>query len=360
MTEQVRYGNIDALRGLAATLVIVRHGSDTMCGVPAVLHTGAALCGLSHGVDIGRMGVVAFFAISGFVIYPTIRGTPWAGTRTFLIRRFFRIYPAYWVSLVIGYLALWVWFGKSLTPLQLAANVSMLSSVFAAPYVMGQYWTLEVELVFYALIVALFLAGAVRSSIVLAAMVVACIALQTSMALKWISVDVEPQWGVIGLNLATMFWGALFRQWHDFTRRADALRTGTRNPALLLTAMTLAIVVPLLVVALRNRHPEALPAILGHLLGVGAFATTVLLVRGVPRALAWLGAISYSLYLLHPIAMYPIWEIARRPGGALAGLGIAPLLGLTFALSIVLAAASYYGVERPAIAAGRRLTRNGA
>src|SRR4051794_38413296 len=123
MSEQVRYGNIDALRGFAAALVIVRHASDTMCTVPPAVHTRAMLCNVSQAVDLGRVGVVAFFAISGFVIYPTLRGPRWDGTRKFLIRRFFRIYPAYWLSLVIGYLTLWVAMGRSLTPAQLGANI---------------------------------------------------------------------------------------------------------------------------------------------------------------------------------------------------------------------------------------------
>jgi peptidoglycan/LPS O-acetylase OafA/YrhL len=356
MSEQVRYANIDALRGFAATLVIVRHASDSMCTVPAAVHTGAMLCNVSQAIDLGRVGVVAFFAISGFVIYPTLRGALWDGTQKFLIRRFFRIYPAYWLSLIVGYLILWMAMGRSLTPAQLCANASMLSSLFGAPYVLGQYWTLEVELVFYVLIVGMFVLGVIRSPTVLAGVVIACIALQTAMVMRWVFTGVDPQWGVIGLNVATMFWGALFRQWHDTRRGWGSTGVETPRLAVLLSIATLAIAVPLAVILIRHRHPESMPSLWGHALGMCCFAMTVLFVRGVPKVLAWLGAISYSLYLLHPVVMHVIWRMAMQPDSAVPRLGIAPLVVTTIACSVVVAAVSYYGVERPAIATGRRLT----
>ncbi len=358
MSEQVRYGNIDALRGFAAALVIVRHASDIMCTVPAAVHTGAMLCSVSKAIDLGRVGVVAFFAISGFVIYPTLRGAPWNGTRKFLIRRFFRIYPAYWVSLIVGYLTLWLASGRAMTAAQLGANVTMLSSLFGAPYVLGQYWTLEVELVFYVLIVGIFVLGVIRSSTVLVGVVIACIALQAAMTMRWVFAGVDPQWGIIGVNLATMFWGALFRQWHGARRGWG--RSGVETPRLtmLLTIATLSIALPVAARLILHRHPESMPPLWGHALGMCCFAMTVLLVRGVPRVLAWLGAISYSLYLLHPVVMHLIWRMAVQPDSSIVHLGIAPLVALTLACSVVVAAASYYTIERPAIAAGRRLTRD--
>ena len=68
---------------------------------------------------------------------------------------------------------------------------------------------------------------------------------------------------------------------------------------------------------------------------------------GAPRrllahpAIAWLGLISYGIFLWS----YPVTvELVQRSGRDLA---FWPLLGATLAISIPVAAASYYGLERP-------------
>ena len=52
--------------------------------------------------EFGITGVVLFFAISGFVIYGTLRGPRGNAGRRFIISRFFRLFPAYWVSMAAG------------------------------------------------------------------------------------------------------------------------------------------------------------------------------------------------------------------------------------------------------------------
>ena len=76
--------------------------------------------------------------------------------------------------------------------------------------------------------------------------------------------------------------------------------------------------------------------------------------RAVPRVLAWLGTISYSLYLLHAIVLVVLLRILPEPYARppLVRVGI----GVAF-LGVALGAAwtSYRLVERPAQALGRRL-----
>jgi peptidoglycan/LPS O-acetylase OafA/YrhL len=175
--------------------------------------------------------------------------------------------------------------------------------------------------------------------------------------LKWVLIGLDPQWGVIGLNLASMFWGALFRQWHDAPDADVRLGRTSVRVGTLLAGTTFAIATPLVVLLVRHRHAEAMPALWGHLAGLGLFAATVLLLRRVPRPIAWLGVISYSVYLLHPVVMYSLWRVAASDDSGFARLGIAPLLLLTMACAVAAAALSYYALEKPAIALGRRLTR---
>ena len=111
-----RYENIDALRGIAAMLVVWLHGAELFVRLPGIDGRGQIWYDIAHTVDFGRIGVVAFFMISGYVIPPTLRGPLANGTRRFLVRRFFRLFPAYWLSIPLGYLLLWLpWGGASMS-----------------------------------------------------------------------------------------------------------------------------------------------------------------------------------------------------------------------------------------------------
>jgi peptidoglycan/LPS O-acetylase OafA/YrhL len=98
-----RFGYIDAQRGLAAILVIWLHATDAFKQLPTP-PVGDLLYAFSAALDTGRVGVILFFAISGFVIPSSLRAignqTKADALRVFLIRRVFRLYPAYWLSVV--------------------------------------------------------------------------------------------------------------------------------------------------------------------------------------------------------------------------------------------------------------------
>lgn len=81
-----------------------------------------------------------------------------------------------------------------------------------------------------------------------------------------------------------------------------------------------------------------------------AFLLLTTVVRVTWRPLAWIGLVSYSLYLFHPVVLYRLQHLAV--GWSDVALGVV----LTTAFSILLAAVVYYGVERPCMALGRRLS----
>ena len=61
----------------------------------------------------------------------------------------------------------------------------------------------------------------------------------------------------------------------------------------------------------------------------------------------WVGRISYSLYLWQGLFLIPAWERHRLPAIQIFPVGLL--------LTVAAAALSYYVVERPLIAVGRRL-----
>ena len=69
--------------------------------------------------DVGRIGVVAFFCISGFLIPFTVESL-----HSFLVRRASRILPAFWLSILITTPVLWLSDGRLFGIKTIALNYS--------------------------------------------------------------------------------------------------------------------------------------------------------------------------------------------------------------------------------------------
>lgn len=150
-----RIDYLDALRGVAVISVVAFHISGYFHNISTqntLLKTFDWL--LSGVVDWGRFGVVLFFLISGFIISNSLNKSP--DLSKFGLSRFFRLFPAYWLSLGILIL-LSVFFGTGEYPLeQIAANATMVPKVFHQKEMSGVFWTLFIELLFYFTIAIFF------------------------------------------------------------------------------------------------------------------------------------------------------------------------------------------------------------
>ncbi|MFG2710346.1 acyltransferase family protein [Streptomyces goshikiensis] len=89
----------------------------------------------------GPLGVQIFFVISGFVICMSAQGRT---VRAFAASRAARLYPAYWVALVLVTVAV-----EAVSPSDFLLNLTMLQQPLGADRVLGVCWTLWVELRFY-------------------------------------------------------------------------------------------------------------------------------------------------------------------------------------------------------------------
>ena len=104
-----------------------------------------------------------FSVISGFIIAYSATG---AGALTFLRGRIVRLFPAAWIcatGTIVVLLALRIDLGWTL----LTRYVDSLTLSPFGPWVDGVYWTLGIEIVFYALIFGLIAANGFRKLIVL-------------------------------------------------------------------------------------------------------------------------------------------------------------------------------------------------
>ena len=353
-----RLAHVDSLRAVAALMVACAHIWEKFLplGRPEIESAGKSW---TRYFEVGITGVVIFFAISGFVIYGTLRG-PREGTgRRFVITRFFRLFPAYWVSVIAGLIFVWWWQGWTIEPAMVAANFTMVPDLFGQPPVRGLYWTLGTELVFYLSCWLIWRIGRLEDARFLAGLVI-------GLSLVWLSVKGAKQVGAIGddasaawknlpRHLGIMFWGAYFRIVYDETRGFRERVMGNRRVASLL----LLTVVILAVGGSRQFrffiHPER-NWFSAYAAGPILFAIWIVWLRVQNRVMAWLGRISYSIYLFHHVVLTPLAVWLAAPGHeAFRAWPTALYLIATLLGTIILSAAIYYTVELPAINLGKRI-----
>src|SRR5690242_21024508 len=90
---------LQAMRGVAALLVVLHHAAGTLA-LPK--YADVAIAG-GLLTPLGRAGVDLFFVLSGFVIYYVHRADIGRAQsfRRYMLRRLVRIYPTYWVVLFL-------------------------------------------------------------------------------------------------------------------------------------------------------------------------------------------------------------------------------------------------------------------
>ncbi len=137
---------LDLLRPCAALMVVLYHfafrGQFQMIpfSIPA----------WSPVAKYGYLGVDLFFIISGFVIAMSAEGRT---VRQFAISRIARLYPAFWACCLLSFLVAFV--GPEHLRVSIWAliiNLTMLPELFGSRMVDDVYWTLFVEVQFYALV----------------------------------------------------------------------------------------------------------------------------------------------------------------------------------------------------------------
>jgi peptidoglycan/LPS O-acetylase OafA/YrhL len=330
--------------------------------IPALdaLRAIAALCVLSyhlwvHGVDFGPLtplvaggsvGTTMFFVLSGYLLYePFLRGP--VDIRAYLIRRGFRIMPAYLLALV-GLTLLTGDRSFANAPVTYALLLQNYDRTLFQNFV-GPAWTLQLEVTFYLLLplIAIALARWLRPDVGRPAFVLYMLGI-VSLFLGFGALIGFP--GPLGVWLSclfpAMFWGFVpgMALAVVAVRRPDALHQ-LGKPPLAVTG----IVMLLAGLFVNFGYGNVLTA-----------AGTVLLIAAAlqlrrstssVRLLALAGGtLSYPFYLWH--ADVTSWLARSGFQGWLLAAGVVLMAG---GISV----ASYLIVERPAMRFGRRITTRG-
>ena len=105
-TQQTRFTELEAYRGIAALLVVVFHAyqySREGTGTPREVYTGTPLHLLFYNLEAP---VSWFFVLSGFLLFlpfarAAIEQRGFLSSRGFLVRRAIRIRPPYYVAILV-------------------------------------------------------------------------------------------------------------------------------------------------------------------------------------------------------------------------------------------------------------------
>lgn len=323
-----RLAEIDALRGIAAVLVLLFHYTTRFDQV----------YGHSQPLEISfpwaYVGINLFFIISGFVIFLTLARTRHASD--FIVSRVSRLYPAYWISVLITF---WVVRmlglpGKQVSSNEAALNMLMFHGSFGVPHVDAVYWTLEVELLFYVLALALFLSRQLHRvhwflyALIALKVVYALASRQFGIDLPW-----RIQWALILPFIPWFACGiAIYRATHE--KNTFERSTRRHDYGILLAAIVSIGYVDGIMFGLLCIFFSALVWLAAN--------NRLILLRN--PVILWLGFISYPLYLLHENIGWGVMRIIER-----AGFSPWLAIGAASGVALVLAWLVANFVERPAM-----------
>ena len=354
--ESTRLDFIQALRGVAATSVVLWHGSRYL----APYGTGVSGEWFEPGAS---MGVSLFFLISGFIMVHTTRrsdGSTNAFWR-FTIKRVTRIWPVWLVALACYTLL------HRMPILDDSAQLSwLLGSIALLPVpglrpgappawdypVLGVGWTLDYEVYFYAFFAISLLWGRRRwwafTGWLVATLILLPMSVSTALSplARW-SPSSDLGFSDHYLKLITNPIILLFAVGSciGLLYSATSLRIDNPRVAKAFVLSTVVLVILQWVTHFRIGHGVAEWGLsLIPLLMVFCLASKSIRIP-TPAWLVWLGNVSFSLYLFHPLMQEGFDTQSWWLSWAALRTGF-PALVLTTSLSLVAAAISYRMLER--------------
>src|SRR4051794_9625896 len=366
-----RTAGLDGLRAVAALSVVSFHAWLYGFAHPYAITRNSAFDSVMFEL---RLGLVFFFVLSGYLLYrafarAALTGDGRVDVRRYARRRVARIVPAYWLA-TVGAIAL-LWGGRGTPGIRLPDAADLpLFAVFGQNYSLDTImrlnpvtWTLCVEAAFYVLLPVLG-ALAWRLGPRARGAHVGLVASLIPLGLVWNALVHENGWNILASKalpgyLPYFACGMLLALWSEWRAERRARPVGTRATAALVAGGFG------LVVADAYWHSIAAPravnawlAVLADLPAALGFAFVVAAVAvggglatrwASARPLAWVGLVSYGVYMWH----VPLILFARRMDVLPAAYPLRLLVVVPPVLLV--AAASWYLVERPLIArAGRR------
>lgn len=341
---------LDALRGIAALWVVLYHLDFKRLPALAQILPQPLIQGVFRS---GSLGVALFFVLSGFVIAHSLRQAQitWPYLKTFTLRRWLRLSPPYYVSMVFCMaLALlsarvqgesWQFPGLD----SLVAHGLYLQDILGLPPISEVYWTLCLEFQFYLAFAALLWLAqhGERAGATPPWYSQGLYGLAAGISLiwpLWIQLDTRPNYflphwyGFLVGVFAYWTWKKQWPTWAFYTYSGLLILGAIAHHNAFTLACALSAIALLLVAQAQK---------LGEWLN--------------QQWLQFLGKISYSLYLFHGQLLGACLFVGPKVLGQGLLAEILTLLG-AIALCIGTATAGWWLFERPAIAWSKQLAQH--
>lgn len=366
---------IDDLRGLAILAVFVFHALGVAFGADKLpwLNWGRGWNVEKSFLAVfpaqwGWAGVAAFFVVSGFCIHLNHRHWQEKGWKAFALRRFFRIYPPYFVALVIFRSVLLIrtgligmheggWTGFTDAGYQMVAHVFLVHNFDAHFYyrINPVFWSIAIEVQLYVLYPVLLLIatryGWGRALAITAVIELSLRGIQSGLAI--FSAESELPYFISGSPFFYWFsWtigAALAEAWLEGDKLPFRNGWGWIWPLLFIVSFFFrplydgfsftfaALATVSLMANLLGRRPTASPSVL-------------------QEHISSTGLVSYSAYLIHfPLLSLVPMALARVSSHPVPHLFVFALCLLAWFPIYALSCFLYEYVEQPSIAWGKRV-----
>jgi peptidoglycan/LPS O-acetylase OafA/YrhL len=284
--SQNRLLELDALRGIAALMVVLFHFT---------MDRPEMYFGFKYGVT----GVDFFFIISGFVIFLTLSSTKnWTD---FVVSRFSRLFPTYWTVVIFTALMTVVYrliHHESMAglPTQFLGNMTMIQWYFKIHNLDEPYWTLLIEMQFYVVMLLIFCLKWLDKIAVIGIAGLAFILLNHYVLSESAPLIFKFSRGLVGLvnHFPLFFAGILF--YKIKFKQGRRLAKIPLLAACLLTQIVLYADGGTSYLYISQAEYAMMLAVYFTVFSLYAFDVRMHIVN---RATVFLGAISYSLYLVH-------------------------------------------------------------
>jgi len=293
--------------------------------------------------------VIVFFAISGMVIPFSLLRTGDYPIRHFMVSRFARLYPVYWLSIPAGVFAYWLLQDKSISLSTIFVNFSMLQQFFLVENVMGLYWTLQVELIFYCLCVLLFLLSWLGQPKKL--FVISLLFIVLALLASWVRYYYQVKIPVaLFLALVFMFWGCIWREYilnNDLQCRYFSM----------VIFVVLLMMMPIISLLAYNQDMGFSETWYRYVLSY--YASMIILIVFTTRVkiqgafFSWLGRISYSVYLFHGV-VFVVFTHYLGSYLLLLNLPAHFYVTLCMVLTLMVSSLTYKYIEKPGVGLGRK------